>query len=63
MWTNIIIVSTPILANPTHFFDAGEPVGIQAFGAELTVQGLDVRVIRRLSRAREVEHDAPAIRP
>src|SRR5690242_18619569 len=40
------------------FVEAHEPVGIQAFGPELAVQGFDVGVVGRLAGSAEVQRHA-----
>jgi len=63
MWPELVIVSTPILHLRTRVVKAHEPVGVQALGAELAIETLDVAVVGRLARPREVEHDALVIGP
>jgi len=63
MGTHFILVSTPILAYPTLFVEAGEPAGVQALRPELAVQRFNEGVVRRFARPAEVEDDAPTIGP
>jgi hypothetical protein len=43
---NAIVVSTPSLAFPPRLVEAEEPVGVQALGPELAVQGFDKGIVR-----------------
>ena len=63
MWPELVVVSTPILHLCPCVVKAHEPVGVQAFGAELAIKTLDVAVVGRLAWSREVEHDALVIGP
>ena len=45
VWTHLVVVSTPSLAFSPCFVEAQEPVGVQAFGAELAVQIVDVGIV------------------
>lgn len=49
MGTHFIIVFMSILAYPTHFVEASEPVGVQALVAEAAVETLDEAVLHRLA--------------
>lgn len=51
------MVSTPILHLCPRVVKTHESVGVQALGAELAIETLDVAVVRRLARPGEVEHD------
>lgn len=51
------MVSAPSFAFSHRVVEAYEPVLVRAFRPELVVEKLHVRVIRRLSRAAEVERD------
>jgi hypothetical protein len=53
--TNVVIVSTPSLAFLPRLVEAQEPVRVQALSSELSVERLDVGIVRRLSRSGEVE--------
>ena len=59
----LVVVSTPSLAFSLRVVEAHEPVRVQAFGAELAVEGLDEGVVGRFARPREVEDDAALIGP
>ena len=61
-WT-LVIVLTPIFYFSPGIIKAHEPVGVQAFAAELAVEGLDGGVVGRLSGPGEVEDDALVIGP
>ena len=63
MGPDFVIVSTPILHFLPGVVKAQEPVGVQAFASELAVEGLDEAIVRRLSRPREVQHDALLVSP
>ncbi len=63
MWSELVIVSTPILHLRSRVVKAHEPMGVQALGPELAIETLDVAVVRRLARPREVEHDTLVISP
>jgi hypothetical protein len=45
--THVVIVSRPSPAFLPSLVEAQEPAGVQAFGAELAVEGLDVGVVGR----------------
>ena len=53
----------PSLAVSPRLVEAEEPVGIQALGSELAVQGLDEGVVRRLSGSAEMQCDTAHERP
>src|ERR1700687_2443855 len=63
--SHLVVVSTPSLAFSPCLVEAEEPVGVQALGSELAVQGLDEGVVRGLSGSAEVErhvvHEGPQI--
>lgn len=60
-----IQVSTPSLAFLARLVEAEEPVGVQAFGAELAVQAFDECVVGRLAGPAEVKchtaHKGPQV--
>jgi hypothetical protein len=49
--TNLVIVSTPILAFLARLVEALEPVGVQTLGTELPVQAFDEGIVGGLARA------------
>ena len=63
MWPFLVVVSTPNLQLFGRVCKCQEPVRVQAFRAEPAIEGFDKGVVRRLSRAREVERDATQIGP
>jgi hypothetical protein len=58
-----VVVSAPIL----YFFlgvrKAEEPVGVEAFGPDATVEGFDERIVGWLAGSREVQRDAALLGP
>ena len=50
MWSEFIIVSTPILHLNARVVKAHELMGVQTFGCELAIEALDLAVICWLSR-------------
>lgn len=56
-WVDLVVVPAPFHLRP-GVVKAEEPVGVQALGPHLTVEGLDEGIIRGLSRPVEVEYDA-----
>lgn len=58
MGSILVVVPAPILQLFPGVFKAHEPVGIQAFGPKLAVEGFDERIVGRLSGAAEVQCDA-----
>ena len=63
VWSHFVVVSTPFLHFAAGIVKAHEPVGVQTLGTELTVEGLDERVVGGLARPREVERDILLISP
>ena len=53
----------PILYLRSRVVKAHEPVSVQALGAELAIETIDVAVIGRLAWPRKVEHDTVVISP
>src|SRR4030088_3570903 len=53
----MVVVSTPSLAFSLRFVEAQEPVGVQTFDPELTVEAFDVGIVGRFTRPTEVESD------
>ena len=50
MGSNLVVVSTPILHFLTRVVKGQEPVLVQAFRAELAVEGLDIGVVGGFAR-------------
>jgi len=63
MWSEFVIVSTPILHLNAGVVKAHEPMGVQALGSELAIEARDVAVICRLAGPGEVEHHPPCGKP
>ena len=63
MWALLIVVPAPSLHLLPSIFKAHEPVGIEAFRPEASVEGLNERVVSRLARPREVERHALHVGP
>src|ERR1700722_13834812 len=63
VWPYLVVVSTPSLAFSACVVEAHEPVGIQAFGAELAVERFDKGVVGRFAWPAKVERDAFHVRP
>ncbi len=61
--TALIVFSSPSLDRLLRLGRRGEPVGIQTFGPECSVEGFYVGVVGRLSRSREVNPHATVVRP
>ena len=58
-----VVVLTPILHLFSGVCKAQEPVRVQTFGSEATVEGFDERIVRRLTWSGEVERDAAVVGP
>lgn len=63
MWTYGIVVAPPRSQGFLGVFERFEDVRVQALRAQLCIERLDVRVVRRLSGAAEVESHILAIGP
>ena len=63
MGPDLVVVLTPIFYFSPGIVKAHEPVGVEAFGAELAVEGFDEGIVGRLAGAGEVEDDALVIGP
>lgn len=63
MWPHLVIVSTPSLAFPDRVVEAREPVLVQAFCPELSVEAFDERIVRWRAGPREVQRHALHVRP
>ena len=63
MGSLLIVVSTPSLAFSLRIVEAHEPMRIQTFAAELTVEGLNEGVVGWFAGPREVERDITLISP
>lgn len=63
MGPDLIVVSTPILHFLPCIVKAQEPMRVQTFASELSVEGFDEAVVRRLTRPREVQHDTFLVSP
>ena len=63
VWADLVVVPAPFLHVRPGIVKAEEPVGVQALGPELAVEGLDEGVVRRLSPPAEVEHDSLLVGP
>src|SRR5262249_43117851 len=59
----LVVVSTPSLAFSPRVVEAHEPVCIQAFRSELTIEGFDEGIIGGLARSGEVQGDTPLVGP
>ena len=59
----LVVVSAPSLQLFGRVRKGQEPVGVQAFGPEATVEGFDVGVVGRLSWPAEVERNPMHIGP
>jgi hypothetical protein len=60
--TALIVVASPRLDQPPGLCDRGEPVQVEAFIAEGSVERFDVGVVRRLAWSREVDPQPVVIR-
>ena len=58
-----VVVSAPFLHLRAGIGKRQEPVCVEAFGAEPSIEGFDERVIGRLSGTGEVQSDAARISP
>ena len=63
MGPDLVVVLTPIFYFSPGIVKAHEPVGVEAFAAELAVEGFDEGIIGRLAGAGEVEDDTLLIGP
>jgi hypothetical protein len=63
MWALLVVVSAPILHFRPGVVKCHEPVCVQTFRPDASVEGLDEGVVGRLTRPREVQGDALAVRP
>jgi len=63
MGPNLVVVSAPNLQLFGRIRKREEPVGVQAFGPEASVERLDEGVVCRFAGPREVEGDAVGVGP
>ena len=63
MWTIRVVRAPPPLVVKLRVAKREEPVLVQAFVPEATVETLDVRVLHGFAGLDEVEFDAPIRRP
>ncbi len=63
MGADLVVVHSPVLDLGSGVAQIDKPVLVQALVAELTIEGLDVGVIGRLSWPDEVDLDAHPIGP
>ena len=63
MWSDLVVVSTPIHHFRTRIVKAHEPVCVQTLRSELAVEGLNEAVVGRLTRPREVQRDPALVGP
>ena len=59
----LVVVSTPSLAFSPRVVEVHEPVCVQAFRAELAIEGFDEGVVGRFVRAGEVQGDTTPVCP
>ena len=55
MWSSLVIVSTPTLKLFSGVSQRQEPMRVQAFRAQSTVERFDERIVGRLARPRVVQ--------
>ena len=63
MRPDVVVVSTPALNAEAGILEARKPVQIQTVLAELAVEALDERVLRRLAGLNEMQLYAAPLRP
>ena len=63
MWSYLVIVSTPILKLCARVGHRQEPVRVQAFRSQSTVERFNEGVVRRLARPREIKRHALQVSP
>ena len=63
VWSDLVVVSAPMLQLFAGVGKAHEPMRVQAFCPKLAVEGFDEAVVSRLSGPGEVERDVVGIGP
>jgi hypothetical protein len=63
VWPDLVVIDSPLLDFLRRVGQAQEPVLVQAFLPDTPVEGLDKRIVGRLSRSAEVEGHLVEVRP
>lgn len=63
VWPQPIVLDAPLFQNMARFFEAGEPLQVQALVPHLAIEGLDMSVLCRLARFDEQQAHAVLVDP